>query len=57
MFVVQSAAVVRPYHTVSFRRCGSHGITAAVLQGLGCVTDTNGASVCVCVYYNVGVPS
>ena len=29
--------------------CGSHGITAAVLQGLRLVTAMNGVSVCACV--------
>ena len=31
-----------------FIRCGSHGTTAAALQGIYFVTATNGASVCVC---------
>ena len=45
-----AAGAVCLYHTVSFFwRCGSHDITAAVLQGPRFVTATNGACVCTCV--------
>ena len=48
--MLSTAASVCLYHTVRFfLRCGSHGITVAVLQGLRFVRATNGFSVCACV--------
>ena len=37
------------YHTVSFSRCGSHGMAVAVLQSLSFAISTNRVSVCACV--------
>ena len=45
-----AAAAVYLYHTVSFRRCGSHGAAVAVRLGLLFVTATNGTSACVRIY-------
>ena len=49
MLSAAAAAGVCLHHTVSFWRCGSHGITVAVLQGLRFVTATNGDSACAWV--------
>ena len=54
MLSAAASGTVCLYHTVSFWRCGRHGITVliGVLQGLRLVTAANGASV-----WARGVPS
>ena len=49
MLSAAAAAGVCLHHTVSFWRCGSHGITVAVLQGLRFVTATNAVLLCMCM--------
>ena len=59
IYMVSDAAAVCLYHTASFRRCGSHVTTVAVLQGIRFVPATNGASVCVrvCVLCGHATPN